>query len=346
MKAHVVRRAGAGAADLAGRILSRDVRDAAGARRFAKGQLVDASDAAHLLALDWAELHVVEPEPGELHEHEAGRRIAAACAAAGTSVQSFAGGSWPIAAAQRGILHVDAVRLGRVNAIDGACVYTLYDGQVVDSGEVVARAKITPFVIEAARVEQAEALLREGDGAVYVRGFRPLGVAAVVQETLADRARGRFRAALEEKLGWFGARCLPPRFVPVDDAAVTGAVAAAVGQGAQLVVMAGTRALDPLDPAFVALDRLGARLDRFGVPAHPGSLLWIAHLDGVPILGMPTCGMFAQATSFDLVLPRLLAGEAVGGAELGGLGHGGLLTHDAAFRFPRYRAGAARGALA
>ena len=42
--------------------------------------------------------------------------------------------------------------------------------------------------------------------------------------------------------------------------------------------MAGTRAMDPLDPAFVALDRLGAPLERYGVPAHPGSLLWLARL--------------------------------------------------------------------
>jgi hypothetical protein len=46
---------------------------------------------------------------------------------------------------------------------------------------------------------------------------------------------------------------------------------------------------------------------------------------------------------FDLVLPRLLAGELVGAPELASLGHGGFLTRDMAFRFPPYRVQRQRG---
>jgi len=84
---------------------------------------------------------------------------------------------------------------------------------------------------------------------------------------------------------------------------------------------------------------------RHGTPAHPGSLLWLARWKDRPVLGMPACGMFSQATSFDLVLPRLLAGEEVGNAELAGMGHGGLLSRESAWRFPPYRQSAARGEL-
>jgi hypothetical protein len=55
--------------------------------------------------------------------------------------------------------------------------------------------------------------------------------------------------------------------------------------------------------------------------------------------------MFSQATAFDLVLPRLLVGEDIGEGELAGLGHGGLLSRDSAWRFPPYRRSAARGEL-
>jgi molybdopterin biosynthesis enzyme len=84
---------------------------------------------------------------------------------------------------------------------------------------------------------------------------------------------------------------------------------------------------------------------RHGAPAHPGSLLWIADLRGHPVLGMPACGMFSQATTFDLVLPRILAGEPAGPTELAALGHGGLLSRDSAYRFPPYRKSGARGEL-
>ena len=71
----------------------------------------------------------------------------------------------------------------------------------------------------------------------------------------------------------------------------------------------------------------------------------LARWDGAPVLGMPTCGMFSQATTFDLVLPRLLAGETLGNRELATLGHGGLLSREMAYRFPPYRANVARGEL-
>lgn len=345
MKAHLVPRAAARAEQLAGMVLTRDVRGARGERAFAKGHVVREEDIPALLALDWDELHVIEPESGEMHEDAAGERIAAAVAGEGTTVGAAAGGHWPITATRRGILHVDVPRLARVNAVDGACVYTLYDGQVVEAGEVVARAKITPFVIEASRIELVERIAREAQRLVRVSPFHPMVVGAVVQETLGDRAMARFRQALAEKIAWFGARLLEPCFVPPSDAAIAAAVEGVVAEGAQVVVMAGTKALDPLDPAFLALGRLGVRLERYGVPAHPGSLFWMARFRDLPVLGMPSCGLFSQATVFDLVLPRVLAGEPVGSEELASLGHGGLITRDVAFRFPRYREATGRGEL-
>jgi hypothetical protein len=253
------------------------------------------------------------------------------------------GGHRPITATQRGILRVDVERLARVNAIEGACVYTLFDGQIVESGETVAHAKITPFVIDETRIEMVERITRDSERLVRVLPFRPTTVAAVVQETLGERAMTRFRDALAEKLAWFGSRLLEPSFVPPSGDAVAAAIDDAVRNGAQVIVMAGTKAMDPLDPAFVALNKLGVKLERFGAAAHPGSLFWIARLEGIPVLGMPSCGLFSPATVFDLVLPRVLAGEHVGREELGALGHGGLITRDVAFRFPRYREARGRG---
>ena len=47
----------------------------------------------------------------------------------------------------------------------------------------------------------------------------------------------------------------------------------------------------------------------------------------IPILGVPTCAMYAKVTALDLVLPRILAGEEIGRRELARLGHGGLCLH-------------------
>jgi hypothetical protein len=341
----VVGRDDAGAAVLAGSVLSHDVQGDPTLPSFAKGHVVRAEDLPSLLALPWQELHVVELDPGDVHESEAGDRLARAVAGEGCEVRPPAGGHWPIAATRRGILDVRVDALRACNEIDGVCAYTLYGGRIVEQGDVVARAKITPFVLAGASVREVERVAAERGGLVHVRPFVPTRVGAVVQESLGARAMERFRDALAEKVGWFGSELLDPVLVPAGAEPIAAALRELSTRGARVLIVAGTKAMDALDPAFRALDQLGAPIERHGVPAHPGSLFWLARLGDVPVLGMPSCGLFSQATVFDLVLPRILAGERVGRADLAELGHGGLLSKELAFRFPPYRPARMRGEL-
>ena len=119
---------------------------------------------------------------------------------------------------------------------------------------------------------------------------------------------------------------------------------ALLADGAEVLIAAGAGSLDPLDPVFVGLSRLGGRMERHGAPAHPGSLLWVAELRGRPVLGMPACGMFSQATTFDLMLPRLLAGDHVDNAAVADLGGGPSRAERLSFPpYARARRGGARG---
>ena len=77
MKAIAVRREGANAENLVGRVLCYDVRDAANTVVADKGALLDVATSAALLEAPWDEVHVIEVEPGDLHEEEAGSRLAA-----------------------------------------------------------------------------------------------------------------------------------------------------------------------------------------------------------------------------------------------------------------------------
>ncbi|HEY3064628.1 MAG TPA: hypothetical protein VGL09_02495 [Methylomirabilota bacterium] len=345
MKAIAARRPDTTVDVLVDRVLCHDVRDAAGKVAVPKGARLDRASAAAVLAAPWDEIHVLEVEEGDLHEEDAGRRLADAVGGAGVQVKGYTGGQWTLAAAGRGLLDVHRAALAEVNAHEGISVFTLFDGQPVEAGEVVARAKVTPLVIAEPTLLAVEKTARAAQGLIVVRPFRPATVGVVARESLDARQRARFESALGEKIDWFGSRLLPLRFTGGSARAVADELAALRGEGADLLIVAGASALDPLDPVFGALTLVGATMERHGAPAHPGSLLWLARWDGRPVLGMPTCGMFSQATTFDLVLPRLLAGEAVGNAEIAGLGHGGLLSRAVAYRFPPYRANAVRGEL-
>jgi len=61
----------------------------------------------------------------------------------------------------------------------------------------------------------------------------------------------------------------------------------------------------------------------------------ISYLKGVPVLGIPACGIFAETTIFDLMYPRVLAGEKITRKDIAVLGHGGLCLKCKTCVYPR-----------
>jgi hypothetical protein len=328
-----------------GKVLCHDVRDAGGKIAVEKGAQLTAVSAKTLLETPWEEIHLLAVEPADLHEEEAGKRLAAAVVGDGVEVKGYTGGQWTVSATRRGLVRVRRQALADTNALEGISVFTLFDSQPVEPGETIAKCKVTPLVIPAETLGAVEKIARTAQGLVAVSGFKPTTIGAVAQERLDTKQRARFEAALKQKIEWFGGRLLPIRYAGGAPRIVADTLTELRREGADVLIVAGASALDPLDPVFGGLTLLGARMERHGAPAHPGSLLWLAIWDGKAVLGMPTCGMFSQATTFDLVLPQILAGERVDNRRLAELGHGGLLSRDMAYRFPPYRTNAARGEL-
>ena len=301
----------------AGMVLAR------GAGPLPKGTILSEADLSRLG--DWRELSVLEMEPGDVHEEAAGRRLAAAVSGAGVAVQPLQAGSWPLSARHRGLVKVDAGKLAELNDSDDLAVVTLPHGQVVLEGDVVGRAKIVPFVTREDEIARAERI----GAALDVRPFVRMRVAALVQEAIDDDSLARFRAAFDEKVRFFGSEVLSVERITD----VAAALKSCVAKGAQLIAMAGSKLMDPLDPAMRGLQAAGARIEKHGVPLHPGTLLWLATVEGVPVVGAPACALFSKPTAFDLLLPRLLTGEKLSRKSLAQLGAGGLLTEQ---MFPPY----------
>jgi hypothetical protein len=59
-----------------------------------------------------------------------------------------------------------------------------------------------------------------------------------------------------------------------------------------------------------------------------------ACLDSVPIMGLPACVYYHATTVFDLMLPRVLAGDAITPNDIAALGHGGLCLNCRECRYP------------
>jgi probable molybdopterin binding protein len=302
-----------------------------------KGRILSRNDWPVVAGARVDELHVVRMEPGDIHEDAAARCLARLVAGPGVVQHGPVESQVRLSAEVNGIFQVDVQRLAALNAIPDISVFTLFDGQLVSKGKTVAGVKVTPFVVPEARLREVEQVAGGVDGVVRVLTFRPMRVAILVRERLEPEQREKFQASIEMKVAWFGSSISEIRYVPDAVEAVRETIAELV-QDADLLLTAGANATDPLDPTLVALEQLGARMEKRGAPAHPGSAVWLAYLADRPIFGVAACGMFSKATVLDLILPRLFSGSRVTAADFNSLGHGGLLSKDMAFRFPPYGA--------
>jgi hypothetical protein len=283
--------------ELTGRILCHDAGD------LRKGHTLRAEDLAKLFA-GRDEVHLLELGPDDVGQTEASERLADALRSCGV-VALPSGHRHVLRATKCGLLDVDAVALQRMNAIPGVAVYTRRDGDVVDADQIIAHAQITPLAIGRAAIEEAERIAHE-QPLLRLRPFVP-------RDAVLWKRDDRLVPPLTEILHRFGCALHRVLDLPGDAAAIR---AALLAHEAPLVLIFGTNALDPLDPIFVALEALGATMLRRGMPVHPGTLLWIAILGDATIVGLPPCGLKG---AFELVLPRLLAGDV----DFSDLGHGG-----------------------
>jgi molybdopterin biosynthesis enzyme len=325
---------------LEGAVIARDL--VIGGERWPKGRRLSAADLARLASADPSVapdgLTVLLLERGDVHEDEAAVRLAAAVGGEGLTRRGPSQSRVDLLAATPGVVHIRVDVLERLNRLDPLEMFTAFDGSVVEAGDLVASAKIAPHVVGEATLARAERLASRGEKVVSVAPFVPRRVAVIVKESIHAPARERFEASVRAKVEGLGSRVVSFDYV-ADDAVAVEASLAGVTHAANpidLVLTAGGGSTDPWDAFFVALRRLGGRVVRRGVPAHPGSMLWLARLGPTAVLGLPTCGAYSKATAADLLLPRLLAGEPATAATVARLGHGGILTRDQRFRFPRY----------
>lgn len=317
-------------ADAVGRVLCHDItqiikgvtKDA----RFRKGHKITAEDIPVLLSLGKDHLYVWEQSPDMLHENEAAEVLRRICQNAYMEPSAVKEGKIELKATCDGLLKVDTERLQAINALEEMMIATRHNNTPVKAGDKLAGTRVIPLVIEKAKMKAAQAVAGSEpllELLPYKKG--KVGVVTTGNEVFYQRIEDSFTPVIFEKLAAFGLTIAGHRIVNDERENITAAIEELLAEGADMIVCTGGMSVDPDDRTPAAIKATGAEIITYGVPVLPGAMFLLAYAQGrVPIVGLPGCVMYARTTIFDLVLPRLAAGDRILKSELTALGHGGL----------------------
>lgn len=294
--------------------------------RFKKGHIVTAEDIPVLLSMGKEHLYVFEPKAGMLHENDAAERLCALCRNDGMTRGAVSEGKIELFAARDGLFRVDRERLRAVNAVPELMIATRHGDTAVRSGDKLAGTRVIPLLIDERRLLEAEQIAG-GKPLLELLPFRlrRAGVITTGGEVFHGRIEDKFTPVVAHKLAAFGIAVT--EHVTVDDGLenVRAAIDALCKTDVELILCTGGMSVDPDDNTPGAIKASGARIVTYGAPVLPGAMFLLGYFeDGRPILGLPGCVMYAGATIFDIVLPRVAAGVELMRRDFTNLGEGGL----------------------
>ncbi|SDK37083.1 molybdenum cofactor cytidylyltransferase [Maridesulfovibrio ferrireducens] len=292
---------------------------------FKKGHIIRQEDIPVLLEIGKEHVYILTLEDGQLHENDAARRIAKAAAGPGITLSGISEGRINMKASP-GLLSINVEALERINSIEEVVIATMHNGLQVSTPRDVAGTRVVPLIIDESKIIEVEKICRECGPIVSVKPFRHLkvGIITTGSEVYSGRIKDKFGPVIRKKFDALNSEILSQTFVSDDPEMTREAILKSIDDGAQMVVLTGGMSVDPDDQTPSSIRSTGAEIITYGSPTFPGVMFMLAYLNGVPIVGLPGCVMYYRASIFDLVVPRIVAGERPTRKEIAALGHGGF----------------------
>lgn len=303
---------------------------------FRKGHIIGAEDIHQLLDMGKEHVYVLEMHDGLLHENAAAVRIASAAAGPGISLTDPREGKVNLLAEWDGLLKVNVDALYELNAIEDVVFATIHSNQVVTKGRTLAGTRIIPLTIDEMPIRRIERLCEDNGPLVEVRPLNSLraGIITSGSEVYYGRIKDQFGPVVTEKFEELGCPVLRQIFVSDRVDQIVDAIWDLLRKGAQVIAITGGMSVDPDDVTPAGIRAAGGEVVTYGAPVLPGAMFMLAYIRDVPVMGLPGCVMYHKTSIFDLVLPRILAGERLTRKDFIRLSHGGLCVYCDECRYP------------
>lgn len=313
-------------------------------RAYKRGHVVRQEDIEHFLMLGKEHLFVLNIPYDEMHEDDAAYHLAAALMGDGVKIEGEPKeGKINIVAKRDGLLKVKKEALLRFNMMGDIMCATRHDNTPVKKDQIVAGTRAIPLVVKLKVVEEAISVVERFGKVIEVKEIRrpKTGVVITGNEVCNGIIRDAFAPIITRKVEEYNGEIVGFYHAPDNEGMITKRLFELIAAGADLLITTGGMSVDPDDVTRFAIKNLGATDITYGSAVLPGAMFLIAYVNPqtpnsvqIPVLGIPACGIYHKTTIFDLVLPRVLAGEKIGRKELAELGHGGLCMNCAECRYP------------
>ncbi|WDP90942.1 MAG: molybdopterin-binding protein [Desulfobacter sp.] len=305
---------------------------------FKRGQKVGAGDICRLMRMGKNNLYVLDlDQDTQVHEDDAVYELASALAGPGVEFPGTPGeGKLELRASYPGLFKVNTAALTEFNMIADVMCASIHNNTVVERNQSLAATRAIPLVIERRYLDEAVALAKASYPVFSVAMFNPLKIRLVIvgNEVYNGLIQDRFQAIVEEKTAALGAQLLETHILPDDREMITAQIQDYLAKDTDLIITTGGMSVDPDDVTKEGIEASGFEEVHYSSAVLPGAMFLLGYTQKTAIMGLPACGLYHRTTIFDLILPRVMAGERPGKRDLASLCHGGLCLNCKVCRFP------------
>ncbi|MDR2606378.1 MAG: molybdopterin-binding protein [Oscillospiraceae bacterium] len=277
--------------------------------RFSRGHVFSAEDIPVLLDMGKANVFVGDPDSDEVHEEDAAIALAKVLGA-NVVFSEPVEGKITVTAACDGLFRVNSDALVEINSVPDWTVVTRRQNVRVSAGGLLGGLRIVPLCTAKANVDAAVALAETNYPVLEVVPFKPLKTGLIITggEVFSGRLPDKFEPVIRAKLEPFGAEVIGAEKAPDDTEYIYGKIIQFVERGAELVLLTGGMSVDPDDLTPGAIKRASDEFVTHGSAMQPGNMLTLGYRGDTAIIGVPAASLKNAVTSFDVFLPRVLAG--------------------------------------
>ena len=214
-------------------------------------------------------------------------------------------------------------------------VSTMHNNTPVKKGEKIGATRVIPLIINEEKIIEAENLIKEK--IIRVEEIKPKKAVLITtgNEVYKGRIKDAFLPVMEEKLGYYGSEIIRQVILPDDKEMISENIIKAIEEDkVDVVICTGGMSVDPDDVTPSAIKDCNGEIVTYGAPVLPGAMFLLAYYKNTPILGVPSCAMYAKRTILDLVLPRVLADEKLTFEDIASYGNGGMCLSCEICSFP------------